>query len=69
MEKVNFRVLDSLLRRSKRIVDASKRLLGDCGVEVPGLATLQRDLRDAIRQVASMAVAQVDDEDRPLLKS
>lgn len=67
MTDVNLVKLNSLLQRCLKIVGGSRRLFKDCGVELSGLLSLERELRDSIGEVKERLLEEEMDRTQALL--
>lgn len=62
VDKVN-----GCLIRSIRFCGAARRMLRDTGLTAPTLVELERDLRAIAKEVQDWLLAEIGDEERPLL--
>ncbi len=67
MIEVNLEKLNGLMMRCLKLVSASRRLFKDCGVEMPNLVLLERELRESLKEIQEKMTEVGADADRPLI--
>lgn len=67
MTDVNLEKLNLMLLRCLKLVSATGRLFKDCGLELPNLVNLERELRESLKEIQDQVMEKAREANRPLL--